>query len=564
MSDNKANYILFLVLSLAIILGYTYFFSTPPKETVKEAQNSQQNTGTGSASDPSQAPSLTDTQDFEDASYIENDIQDTQQGELLTIDTPLYRGTIDTYGARMLSWELKDYKLSTNGNGELVNLFMDSPPGFSTLLKLNGYKIPELIPFTVDGDKNVTLKDGTKKITFYWDSPDGIRIKKIYELDASSYVVKQKFEVENRGASALQERLDILWYGNIESKGRGENSRSLVAMVSQDVERISGIPDTTDVYKGEISWFGYSEKYFMSAFLPETGAETTLRLSPSDREGVMRAVYSYPTDTIPAGQTSIRNWEVYLGPLEQDILDSVGYNLGEAINYGWFAFLSKPLLDFLEWLNRYFHNYGISIIVITVIIRVLFLPLTVRTMVSMKKMQVKMEGIKPKMDALKEKYKDDKAKQNSELMKLYSSHGINPLSSLGGCLPLLIQLPVFVALYDVFLHSIDLRHSAFLWISDLSEPETLFDIPYIGVPFRILPLVMGVSWFLSQKMTPMTMTGNEQMQLQMKMMQFMPIIFTVLFWGLPSGLILYWTVSNILSIGQQIYVNRQVLSPKGG
>jgi YidC/Oxa1 family membrane protein insertase len=562
MSDNKLNYILFLVLSLAIILGYTYFFSTPPKETVKEVQNAQEKTG--SVSDTSQGTLPAKTQNFEDASYIESDIQDTQQGELVTVDTPLYKGTIDTSGARILSWELKDYNLSTNGNGELINLFMNSPPGFSTLLKLNGFTIPELIPFTIEGDKNVSLTEGTKEIIFFWDSPEGIRVNKIYELDASSYVVKQKFEVENTGPSALQERVDILWYGNIESMGRGENSRTFVTMVSQDVERISGIPDTTDEYRGEISWFGYSEKYFMSTFLPETGAETILRLSPTDREGVMRAVFSYPPDTIPAGQTSTRNWEVYLGPLEYDFIKPVGYNLSEILNYGWFGFLAKPLLDFLKWLNLYFHNYGISIIVITVIIRVLFLPLTVKTMVSMKRVQVKMEKIKPKMDALKEKYKDDKAKQNSELMKLYSSHGINPLSSLGGCLPLLIQLPVFIALYDVFLHSIDLRHSAFLWISDLSEPETLFDIPFIGVPFRILPLVMGVSWFLSQKMTPMAMGGNEQMQLQMKMMQFMPIIFTVLFWGLPSGLVLYWTVSNILSIGQQIYVNRKVLSPKGG
>jgi len=562
MSDNKVNYILFLVLSLAIILGYTYFFSTPPKEIVKEAQKVQDKTGNVPKSSPG-TPTV-ETRDFEDAPYIESDIQDTPQGELVTVDTPLFKGTIDTYGARMLSWELKDYKLSVNGNGELVNLFMGSPPGFSTLLKLKGYNIPELIPFNVRGERQVIVTEGTKEIVFYWDSPEGIRLKKIYELDASSYVVKQKFEVENTGPSAIQERLDILWYGRIESKGRGENSRTLVAMVSQDVERIRSIPDTTDEYKGEVSWFGYSEKYFMSIFLPETGAETTLRLSPTDREGVMRTVFTYPPETIPAGQSSIKNWEVYLGPLEYDFIKPAGYNLSETLNYGWFGFISRPLLDFLEWLNRYFHNYGISIIVITVIIRVLFLPLTVKTMVSMKRVQIKMEKIKPKMDALKEKYKDDKAKQNSELMKLYSSHGINPLSSLGGCLPLLIQLPVFIALYDVFLHSIDLRHSSFLWISDLSEPETLFDIPFIGVPFRILPLVMGVSWFLSQKMTPMAMGGNDQMQLQMKMMQFMPIIFTVLFWGLPSGLVLYWTVSNILSIGQQIYVNRKVLSSKGG
>jgi YidC/Oxa1 family membrane protein insertase len=279
----------------------------------------------------------------------------------------------------------------------------------------------------------------------------------------------------------------------------------------------------------------------------------------------VKVLYGYPGETVPAGKTSVKNWEVYLGPLEYDTVKAVGYNLQESINYGWVEFLAKPLLDFLKWLNSYFHNYGISIIVITVIMRLIFLPLTIKSMVSMKKMQVKMEKIKPKMDALKEKFKDDKAKQNSELMKLYSSNGINPLSSLGGCLPLLIQLPVFVALYDVFLHSIDLRHSSFLWINDLSEPEHLFDIPGIGIPFRILPLIMGVSWFISQKMTPMTPSaGNESMQMQMKMMQFMPIIFTVMFWGLPSGLILYWTVSNILSIGQQIYVNRLVNTPKGG
>ena len=170
-------------------------------------------------------------------------------------------------------------------------------------------------------------------------------------------------------------------------------------------------------------------------------------------------------------------------------------------------------------------------------------------MVSMKKMALKTEKIKPEMDALKEKYKDDKAKQNSELMALYSKHGINPLS----------QFPVFIAIYDILRHSIDLRHSPFLWIPDLSQPDMLFMIPYIDIPFRLLPIIMGAAWFLSQKMTPMsTAMGGDQMQLQMKLMQYMPIIFVFLFWNLPSGLVLYWTVSNILSIAQQVYVNRKV------
>lgn len=378
-------------------------------------------------------------------------------------------------------------------------------------------------------------------------------------------MVKQRFEVTNSTASPLKEKLAVRWYGKVEQHGRGGNTRSFITLVSNDVEKIEEAPDEPRTYTGVVEWFGYSEKYFISAFLPETGADTSINVSPINEKGLVRSMYSYPTDTIPAGKRSVKNWEVYLGPLEYDIVKAVGYNLQESINYGWVEILAKPLLDFLKWLNTYFHNYGISIIVITIIIRVVFLPLTVRSMVSMKQMQVKMEKIKPKMEALKEKYKDDKAKQNAEVMKLYTSHGINPLSSLGGCLPMLLQLPVFIALYDVLLHAIDLRHSSFLWINDLSEPETLFDIPGIGIPFRILPLLMGLSWFISQKMTPMTpAAGGDNMQLQMKMMQFMPIIFTVMFWGLPSGLILYWTVSNILSIGQQIYVNRRIIAHKGG
>ena len=216
----------------------------------------------------------------------------------------------------------------------------------------------------------------------------------------------------------------------------------------------------------------------------------------------------------------------------------------------------------LKFVNDFFSNFGISIIVLTIALRVIFFPLTVKSMKSMKAIQNKMKSLKPEIDALKEKYKDDKSTQQAEMMKLYTSNDINPLSSLGGCLPLLIQLPVFIALYFALLYSIDLRHSSFLWVNDLSQPEHLFDV--LGIPFRVLPLLMGVSWFLSQRLTPMTAPGSETMELQMKLMQFMPIIFTVMFWGLPSGLILYWTVSNILSVGQQLYINRQVPEPEGG
>ncbi|MYE60562.1 MAG: membrane protein insertase YidC [Candidatus Dadabacteria bacterium] len=232
------------------------------------------------------------------------------------------------------------------------------------------------------------------------------------------------------------------------------------------------------------------------------------------------------------------------------------------MDYGYAGVLTKIAVVLLKFVNDFFSNFGISIIVLTIALRVIFFPLTVKSMKSMKAIQNKMKSLKPEIDALKEKYKDDKSTQQAEMMKLYTSNDINPLSSLGGCLPLLIQLPVFIALYFALLYSIDLRHSSFLWVNDLSQPEHLFDV--LGIPFRVLPLLMGVSWFLSQRLTPMTAPGSETMELQMKLMQFMPIIFTVMFWGLPSGLILYWTVSNILSVGQQLYINRQVPEPEGG
>jgi len=563
--ENRLNWIIFLAIALVIILGQAYFFSGPPKETQKQGDVTQKVPEETFPAPQSGSTSQFDSFDDEPASISE--INAAPKGTLITVDTPLYKGVIDTAGARILSWELKNYKASTNGEGnELVNLFNDSQPGFNTLLQVKGLKIPEFIPYKYGGVSKVSVTEGTKEIAFQWSSPEGITIKNIFEIDSSSYLVKQKFEISNSSGDSIRERVVVRWLGQVKAVGmRGGDSKTFIAMVSDSIERVDSDPDEIINYKGVINWFGFSEKYFMSAFLPETGAEAVVELGPTKEEGLVKAQFAYPASTIPSGKTSLRTWEVYMGPLESSFLNPIGYGLDKAINYGWFGFLAKPMLKFLEWLNSYFHNYGISIIVITIIIRVLFFPITVKSMVSMKKVQIKTEKIKPEMDALKEKYKDDKSKQNTELMALYSKHGINPLSQLGGCLPLLIQFPVFIAIYDILRHSIDLRHSPFLWIQDLSEPEMLFDIPYVGIPFRVLPLLMGAAWFISQKMTPMsTAMGGENMKLQMKLMQYMPIFFIYLFWSLPSGLVLYWTVSNVLSIIQQVYVNRKVLALKGG
>ncbi len=564
--ENRVNWIIFLVLAFVILIGQAYFFSEPPKEAQNQeevTQNTSGNTFSTDNSDP-----LDQFANFDDTPEPSEQANTAPRGNSITIDTPLYQGVIDTAGARFVSWELKNYKLSANGeSNELVNLFNGSHPGFNTQLFVKGLSLPEYIPYQYSGTNKINLTEGTKELIFSWTSDQGIAIKNIFEIDAAAYLVKQRFEVTNSTGNPIQERVVVKWLGPVKSGGMttGVDTNTFVALISDEVERINSIPDEAEIFKGVINWFGFSEKYFTSTFLPETGAETALEISPTKQEGQIQTRFAYPPNTIPAAKSSLKTWEAFMGPLESSLLEPIGYDLNRAINYGWFGFLARPMLQFLEWLNAYFYNYGISIIVITIIIRVLFFPLTVKSMISMKKMALKTEKIKPEMDALKEKYKDDKTKQNTELMSLYSKHGINPLSQLGGCLPLLIQFPVFIAIYDILRHSIDLRHSPFLWIQDLSEPDMLFMIPVIDIPFRLLPIIMGAAWFLAQKMTPMsTAMGGEQMQLQMKLMQYMPIFFVFLFWNLPSGLVLYWTVSNMLSILQQIYVNRKVMALQGG
>lgn len=550
------------------MIGHAYFFSTPPQEIQKQGEATTQSTdATSSSNDTSSSVQFDDFNPEPEPDPFE-EVDSTPKGSLITIDSPLYKGVIDTAGARFVSWELKNYQSSTNGdNNDLVNMFSDTQTGFNALLQVKGVTVPEFIPYQFNGGNSVTISEGsTKELDFSWTSPEGIKVNNIFEFDSSSYLVKQKFEITNSSGDLIQERVVVRWLGKVQAVGMtGGDSNTFIVQVSESVERVDSEPDNTESFKGVINWFGFSEKYFMSSFLPETGAETVVEINPTSKEGQIIAQFAYPGSSIPSGKSSLRTWEVYMGPLEPKLLKPIGYDLDSAINYGWFGFLAKPMLQFLEWLNTYFHNYGISIIVITIIIRALFFPLTVKSMVSMKQMQIKTEKVKPEMDALKEKYKDDKSKQNTELMALYSKHGINPLSQLGGCLPLLIQFPVFIAIYDILRHSIDLRHSPFLWIPDLSEPDMLFMIPVIDIPFRLLPIIMGAAWFLSQKMTPMsTAMGGENMRLQMKMMQYMPIIFVFLFWNLPSGLVLYWTVSNMLSIVQQVYVNRKVATLQGG
>ena len=553
-SDLKKNYILFLVLSVLVIVGYSAFFTEAPKE--KQAKIDRSASAPAAAGDISKEPGSPQElpTEFEP-------IKSSYASKIIKVRSDLYVAEIDTLGGKVVNWELLEYKKTVDTDSVPVAVIGEEKKSFETVLRVKNQKMPELIPFSYKGGTNLVVGPEGLDVSLVWRKPGGLTVRKTISFYPGKYFIRENLEVLNGTQGQISQKVYVGWENTVYESG-SSSLYEFISMVGGEVKRTKKRIKETKAYNGETNWFGFGDKYFLSAFLPEIGGDRGLYLQPLDEKGLAGASFSYPEQRIAAGKSYKVGWKSYFGPKNEPDLMEAGYKLEKSIDYGYAGILTKIAVAALKFVNDFLSNYGISIIVLTVLLRVIFFPLTVKSMKSMKAMQNKMKSLKPEIDALKEKYKDDKSTQQAEMMKLYSSNNINPLSSLGGCLPLLIQLPVFIALYFALLYSIDLRHSSFLWVNDLSQPEHLFDV--LGIPFRVLPLLMGVSWFLSQRLTPMTAPGSETMELQMKLMQFMPIIFTVMFWGLPSGLILYWTVSNILSVGQQLYINRQVPDPEGG
>jgi len=325
----------------------------------------------------------------------------------------------------------------------------------------------------------------------------------------------------------------------------------LAILLNDKLEEVE-IEKTTEPEEllGKIGWIAYEDDFFISAIIPGKKSKGVFkgRLLPS---GVLHGTYlTQPVSLKPSEQVSFP-YTLYLGPRELGMLKQVGEELDRAVDFGWTDIIAKPLLYLLRFFNQYIHNYGVSIILLTILIKILFWPLTHKSYKSMKEMQ----KLQPRMAKRREKHKNDKQKLNAEMMALYKTYKVNPM---GGCLPMVIQIPVFFALFRILGNAIELRHAPFmLWINDLSAPDRLFNfpftIPFMSPPYGIpvLTLLMGASMFLQQKMTP---TPGDPTQA--KVMMFLPIIFTFMFINFPSGLVLYWFVNNILSIGQQYRIHR--------
>ena len=321
-------------------------------------------------------------------------------------------------------------------------------------------------------------------------------------------------------------------------------------VTSFDSARPSHTPSDA-TFAAEVDWVGSDVPFFVAAILPDNPVRANARFDSVDVGRSARVSVYYDPVELPPGQPAEHSYRIYAGPKEQERLEAMGGGLIRSIDLGWSWLV--PLTRFFTWLLGALYsvipNYGVAIILLTVMVRLVTMPLTNKQMRSMERMR----AINPKLQELKEKFGDDKQKQSEEMMRLYKQEGVNPL---GGCLPMVLQLPVFIGLFYALRSSIQLRHAPFFgWIDDLSAPDLLFEIPGIGIPLRVLPLLNGLTMLVQQRITPMQ--GMDPAQQKM-MTTMMPMVMTVVFYQFPSGLVLYWMVSSVLAVSHQLLIGRKI------
>jgi YidC/Oxa1 family membrane protein insertase len=391
----------------------------------------------------------------------------------------------------------------------------------------------------------LTLKDAAEgTLQFTGRSSSGLTFIKTFTFKPDSYAFNLTVQVVNQTLQTQDGQLDLdlreEFSGEVASRYQSFGFNGSVNNSWQEIKS-GGLKDPRTL-TGKIDWAGLDEGYFLTAMVPQA-APRSLVLLKETLPGPMVASLRTPVENLLPGRQAQFSYGLYFGPKDRKDLQTLG--LERAVNFGWFNFLGQPLLSVLIFFERYSFNYGWAIVILTFVIRILFFWPNHKSYKSMKAMQ----KLQPKMAKIREKYKDDKEAMNKELMGLYKTFKVNPLA---GCLPMVIQLPVFIALYRVLGSAIELRHASFIptlpfthivWLADLSTKD----------PLLITPLVMGATMFLQQKMTPSP--GDPA---QAKMMMFLPLIFTFMFLNFASGLVIYWLVNNVLSIIQQYYTNKYI------
>jgi len=538
-----------IIISFLILIGYQYFF-VPSLPTPPPGQSEQQNVAPAAPATttvPTAQPAAPAVNTFTAAA-----VQLDEQARDITVDTPLYTAVFFEQGGGLKSFVLKKYRVKKEKDSPPMELVKTSNPAELPLVfTLDSGAAASLPVFKADRE-TLTLGDGSRaELVMTATLANGLKIVRTLGFDGDSYLISSDYVVTNAGP-VPQQVAPAMVMTNAPFSAANSTSRYLfsgpVAYVNGELNEVKGKKLTGGplAIQGAVSWSAYEDNYFMCAVIPEHNSASLVTMSAAG--DTVRTVVAGGPASLAAGESRSFNYKAYLGPKKLSVLKATGYELAQAVNFGWFDVLAKPMLFLLNFFYAFIGNYGIAIILLTCLIKGAFWPITQKGMKSMKNMQ----KLQPKVAKLKEKFKDDPAKMNQEMMAMYKTYKVNPI---GGCLPMVIQIPFFFALYRVLMAAIELRHAPFmLWINDLSAPDRLmigFDIPVLhGIP--VLTLLMGASMYLQQKMTPTTADPT-----QAKIMQFLPVIFTFMFINFASGLVLYWFVNNLLSILQQQLINRQ-------
>lgn len=574
MEFDRKTIFAFVLIGLLLILVNTDFYQ---KWMLGDMANRPALRDSTAVKQPDALPSLPETQTFElsanlDTSAVINFSQERAQEKEIRIETPLYSGTLSTLGASIKSWQFKKY---SDHNGNPVLLFTNGADNLVVQLATADDSLNTgQLNFSVDYqfNENLTLQAGDKReLVFTRNLADGKFIRKTYAFSGDEYAINLKIEFVNLQDLVERNEYALSWHTGLAStEPRPDEDMNYAHVFSLANKEQDEFDVGSDAYKNNddkrfwpdswpAQWVAVRNKYFTVAIIPQgqsaKGARYNGRTTKFDNKVIHKSYQIDLAMPIERAREFSHEFKIYIGPLDYEIVKGLGVGLESIMNFGWKIIqpISKAVLWTFQHLRTVIPNYGLVIVIFSILVKIVLHPLTKKSTQSMQEMQ----RIQPEMTRLREKYANDPQKMNMEMMKLYKEHGVNPM---GGCLPMLLQMPIMYALFIVFRSTIELRHAPFFgWIKDLSAPDSIYTLPFslplYGNLVCVLPLVMGATMFIQQAMT---MKDPKQKA----MVYMMPIIMTLAFNSFPSGLNLYYTLFNVWSILQQKYMPHEAPAKK--
>jgi YidC/Oxa1 family membrane protein insertase len=541
--------LLALALSLLVLLVWPRIFPPPVPPSAPALPHE-------AAEGPGAAAAEDDVPEPEPGAY---EARAAQAVEIVEHEDDLFRVRLSNEGGRILSWRLKEYEGQDGEPLEVVARYRDAGEAFPLAVRVGDPALAQRINRALFEIEETEVPSG-RRISFHWADGSGLSVQKSLTFRSGNYLVQLDLEVVDRGRTLPA---SVVW-------GPGFGAQDPQAAAStyyyhgQVVWNRGGAVTRWRAHKvepatvaGALRWAGLEDQYFAALVLPgnepATAALEVARLAPE--RGAEGAAEPEPAGTVGVSITADGGL-LYVGPKKYTMLLGLGHELDRVVWFatnGFLAAVSKFLFLCLLWVHGHtVANYGLAIVLTTVILRVLLFPLNQYSMVSIKKSQLQMQRLQPKVNAIRNRYKkhkdaENRRKMNEELMAMYKREGVNPMGGLTGCLPILAQFPILIGFYNMLTVAVELRGAPFFgWIRDLSQRD----------PYWVTPVLMGATMLLQQKMAVTKVTDPVQRQQQMIMM-LMPFFFTYICLQMPSGLVLYWFVNNVLGIGQQWLVNRR-------